>query len=221
VSEKKFAKAEIQSVEKNAGPPIQCMFNPKEYSFAKKNKWSAPKAKGGNVPEYEFGGGDPATLTLQLFFDTFENGKDVRSEHTDGVWKLMMVDESLKDHTTQKGRPPKVRFQWGRAWSFEAVIMSITQKFTLFGEDGTPLRATLDVTFQQVKDALFYPPQNPTSGGLGGGRQWTVREGDSLQSIAYAEYGDPNQWRPIAEANRLTHVRKLHPGSTLEIPALA
>jgi nucleoid-associated protein YgaU len=221
VSEKKYAKAEIRSVEANAGPEIKCMFNPKEYSFAKKNKWSQPKAKGGNVPEFEFGGGDPATLTLQLFFDTFETGEDVRAAHTDAVWKLMMIDPSLKDHTTQKGRPPKVRFQWGVAWSFEAVITSITQKFTLFGEDGTPLRATLDVSFQQVKDALFWPPQNPTSGGLGGGRQWTVKEGDSLSSIAFAEYGDPNHWRPIAEANQLVQVRRLRPGMTLEIPTLA
>jgi len=216
-----LAKAEIQSVEKNAGTPIKCMFNPKEYVFAKKNKWSPGKAKGGNVPEFEFGGGDPATLTLQLFFDTFETGKDVRKEHTDGVWKLMMIDEGLTDHTTQKGRPPKVRFQWGKAWSFEAVITSVTQKFTLFKEDGTPVRATLDVSFQQVVDELFYPKQNPSSGGVGGGRQWTVKEGDTLASIAYSEYGDPNRWRPIAEANRLARVRRLRPGTTLEIPNLA
>jgi hypothetical protein len=215
------AKAEIRSVEKNAGQPIACMFNPKEYSFAKKNKWSAPKSKGGNVPEFEFGGGDPATLTLQLLFDTFESGKDVRKEYTDKVWKLMMVDESLTDHTTKKGRPPKVRFQWGQAWSFEAVIMSITQKFTLFKEDGKPLRATLDVSFQQVVDELFYPKQNPSSGGIGGGRQWTVREGDTLAAISYAEYGDSERWRAIADANGLVQVRRLRPGMALEIPNLA
>jgi hypothetical protein len=133
----------------------------------------------------------------------------------------MMIDESLKDHTTQKGRPPKVRFQWGRAWSFEAVITSITQKFTLFKEDGTPVRATLDVSFQQVIDELFHPNQNPTSGANSGGRQWTVKEGDSLSSIAYAEYGDATRWRPIADANRLQQVRKLRPGTVLEIPNLA
>jgi hypothetical protein len=220
VSDNQFAKAEIHNVDKG-GAPIKCMFNPKEYSFAKKNKWSAPAAKGGNVPEFEFGGGDPASLTLQLLFDTYENGKDVRKEYTDDVWKLMMVDESLTDHTTQKGRPPKVRFQWGKAWSFEAVIMSITQKFTLFKEDGTPVRATLDVGFQQVVDELFYPAQNPSSGGPGGGRQWTVKEGDSLQSIAYAEYGDATRWRAIADQNRLVQVRRLRPGTVLEIPNLA
>jgi hypothetical protein len=221
VSDQKFAKAEIRSVEKGAGPPIACLFNPKEYAFSKKNKWSAPASTGGNVGEFQFGGGDPATLTLQLFFDTFESRKDVRKEHTDKLWKLMMIDGSLTDHTTQKGRPPKVRFQWGKAWSFEAVITSLSQKFTLFLEDGTPVRATVDVGFQQVVDELFYPKQNPTSGGTGGGRQWTVKEGDTLASIAYAEYGDSNHWRPSADANRLVQVRRLRPGTTLEIPNLA
>jgi nucleoid-associated protein YgaU len=216
-----YAKAQIQSIEEKADKAVECMFNPKEYTFTKKNSWSAPKNKGGNVPEYEFGGGEPASLTLQLFFDTFETGEDVRTKHTDAVWKLMMVDERLRDRTSQKARPPRVRFQWGQAWSFDAVIMSITQKFTLFGKDGRPLRATLDVTFQQVKDELFYPKQTSTApNGAGGRRQATVKAGDNLASIAHEEYGDPAQWRPIADANRLTNVRDLKPGTPLELPAL-
>src|SRR6266567_3043413 len=118
------------------------------------------------------------------------------------------------DHQSgKKGRPPRVQFQWGEAFSFDAVITSITQKFTLFKENGVPVRATLDVGFQQIKDELDYPNQNPTSGGIGGGREWTVKEGDTLASIAYEEYGDSNKWRPIADANRLTQVRRLRPGA--------
>lgn len=200
------------------GSPIECMFNPKEYSFSKRNQWTPGKSKGSNMPQLEFGGGQPATLQMQLFFDTYAKGKDVRKEYTDAIWQLMMVDQTLKDPKNKKGRPPKVRFQWGSAWSFDAVITSINQKFTLFLSDGTPVRATLDVTFQQIKDAALFPPQNPTSGGVGGERVWTVNEGDTLAWIAYKEYGDSNQWRLIADANRLTQVRRLVPGTVLEIP---
>jgi contractile injection system tube protein/LysM domain-containing protein len=201
---------------------IPCLFNPKEYSVSKSNKWSVPPAKGKQLGEYEFGGGDPAKMTLQLLFDTFESGDDVRKVYTDKVWQLMWVDASLTDHQSgQRGRPPRVQFQWGEAFGFEAVITSITQKFILFKENGVPVRATLDVSFQQIKDDLFYPKQNPTSGGTGGGRQVTVKEGDTLTGIAYAEYGDSNNWRPIADANRLTQVRRLRPGMVLEIPPLA
>jgi len=200
------------------GSPIECMFNPKEYSFSKRNQWTAGKSKGSNMPQLEFGGGQPATLQMQLFFDAYAAGKDVRKEYTDSIWQLMMVDQKLKDPKNKKGRPPKVRFQWGSAWTFDAVITSISQKFTLFDVHGTPVRATLDVTFQQIKDESLLPKQNPTSGGVGGERVWVVNEGDTLAWIAFKEYGDPNQWRRIADANRLTRVPRLTPGTVLEIP---
>jgi len=130
----------------------------------------------------------------------------------------MIVDEKLKDKKNKKGRPPKVRFQWGTAWSFNAVITSISQKFTLFSTDGTPVRATLTVSFQQIQDTAELAAQNPTSGGVGGERVWTVTDGDTLAWIAHKEYGDTSQWRRIADANKLTDVRSLVPGTVLVIP---
>ena len=203
---------------------VECLFNPKEYTFQKQNKWEEKKVSGGNVPQLTFGGGQPATLNMELFFDTFAESKsggeprDVRKAYTDAIWKLMAVDEKLKDMKNKKGRPPTVRFQWGSAWSFNAVLTSVSQKFTLFRADGTPVRATLTVAFQQSKDEAQLAPQNPTSGGVGGERVWTVTEGDTLGWIAYKEYGDTRRWRSIASANRLSEVRRLVPGALLVIP---
>jgi Contractile injection system tube protein/LysM domain len=129
----------------------------------------------------------------------------------------MMIDDSLKDPKTKKGRPPTVQFLWG-GLSFVAVITSITQNFTLFLPDGTPVRTTLDVSFTQTKDPNQRGKQNPTSGGIGGERLWTVGEGDTLQWISYSMYGDATQWRRIADANQLRRVRRLTPGMVLEIP---
>jgi nucleoid-associated protein YgaU len=161
---------------------------------------------------------------MELFFDTYANkngsakAKDVRKEYTEKIWKLMFVDERLKDPKSKKARPPRVRFQWGSTWSFNAVITQLSQKFTLFDVDGTPLRATLTVNFQQEKDEALLPPQNPTSGGVGGERFWTVEEGDTLGWIAYKELGQTSLWRVIAEANGLEDVRDLRPGTVLLIP---
>jgi len=206
---------------------IECMFNPKEYSIKKSNKWGGQGAPGKNVPKQQFGGGDPESLTLQLMFDTYvgaHGSKDVRTEYTNKIWALAQVDPKLnKDDLGNKklGRPPKVCFQWGPQWSFTAVITSISQKFTLFSADGTPVRATLDVTFQQVIDDKSKPKTNPTSGGVGGESLWTVKDGDTLASIAYESYGDATRWRAIANANRLTRVRDLRPGTILGIPVSA
>jgi nucleoid-associated protein YgaU len=130
----------------------------------------------------------------------------------------MKADAKLAQKKPKKPRPPFVRFHWGKAWSFVGVITNIQEKFTLFKSDGTPVRATLNITFQQLKDEGTMPAQNPTSGGLEGKRVWTVNEGDTLAWIASREYGDATQWRKIAEANRLQNVRDLHPGSVLVIP---
>jgi nucleoid-associated protein YgaU len=214
-------KARILNVDaKDKG--VECYFNPKDYTIAKTNSWTRVSVKGSNVAAAEFGGGQPATLTMKLFFDTYAKmgvqADDVREKYTDYVWKLMMVNKELKNPKNKKSRPPQVRFQWGQSWGFLAVITSISQQFTLFLPDGKPVRATLDVTFQQIKDELFYPPQNPTSGGDGGGRLRKVYEGDTLMGIAYDEYGDTGSWRRIADANKLTQLRRLPPGMVLVIP---
>jgi contractile injection system tube protein len=224
-----LAKATIHVVDKKSGlsgnPPIACMFNPKEYTFTKNNSWAVGKIKGKNVPKLEFGSGNPATLTMDLHFDTWDTGGaggdvlDVRT-YTDQIWELMLVDPKLSDQTKYKlGRPPIVHFQWGNAWSFDAVITSLSAHFTLFDRKGTPVRALLNVTFQQAVDAKLFPKQNPTSGGREGGTLWTVKDGDTLAWIAWNVYGDPNAWRRIADANRLTDVRRLRPGMVLEAPS--
>ena len=216
-----LVKAEIVSVE--SGDRVKCLFNPKEYTFSKQNNWKDQQT-GNNVPQIEFGGGQPASLQMELFFDTYAQAKaggtpkDVRKEYTDKIWKLMIVDPKLVDAKNKKGRPPKVIFQWGQTWLFKAVIASITQKFTMFIHDGTPVRATLNVTFRQVEDEGALAKQNPTSGGAGGERLWTVSEGDTLGWIAHKEYGDTSKWRQIAEANRLARVRRLPAGLVLVIP---
>jgi nucleoid-associated protein YgaU len=212
-----LAKATIMNLD-GGGQAIKCMFNPKEYTFSKSISWKAGDTKGANVPPIEFEKGQPATLQLQLFFDTYDTGTDVRKDYTDALWTLTQVDEKLKDQKNKKGRPPRVRFQWGKTWSFEGVITKMSQKFTLFLPNGTPVRATVDVTFQQTKDESLYPRQNPTSGGTETVRLWTVQDGDTLAWIAFKEYGDPTSWRRIADANRLTRVRRLRPGTVLEIP---
>jgi nucleoid-associated protein YgaU len=216
-----LVKAVIMNVD--AGYGVECLFNPKEYTYSKQNSWEQKPVTGANVPQVTFSGGQPATLQMDLFFDTYAqsiNGQaqDVREAYTDKIWQLMMVDDKLKDQKNKKGRPPTVRFQWGSSWSFNAVITSIQQKFTLFLSDGTPVRATLTVSFQQVQDDSQLPSQNPTSGGIGGERFWTVVEGDTLGWIAYKEYGDATRWRTIADANSLDDVRDLRPGTTLVIP---
>jgi LysM repeat protein len=65
-----------------------------------------------------------------------------------------------------------------------------------------------------------YDPINPTSQGASAtGSRYTVRDGDSLRSIARNVWGDETLWYIIADANALTGAEVLTGGTTLLIPA--
>lgn len=211
-------KAKLVNLDTNE--EVTCLFNPNEYTFSKKNSWTSKKVKGQNVPSLEFGGGESINLTMQLFFDTYVTGGDVRTT-TNKIWKLMNINPDLTDMTSTKGRPPMVEFQWGSTWSFKAVITSISQKFTLFRDDGIPVRATLNVNFLQAKEEGRYPGQNPTTKGSPGFRRRIVKEGDTIDWIAFDEYGDSAQWPFIADKNNLDNPMDLKPGQILAIPPLS
>ena len=202
----------------DTGEPVRCMFNPHEYTLSKQNRWQRGETKGKNVPRLKFSQGGSQTLKLQLFFDTYADGTDVRL-HTDPLWRMMMVNSDKTNPRSNKSEPPPVMFQWG-GLAFEAVITSMTQKFTLFLKDGTPARATVDITLEQLGDEEDFAGQNPTSGGGEAPKTRLVHAGERLDLIAYEEYEDATQWRRIAEANGLTHPLRLRPGQRLVVPPL-
>jgi hypothetical protein len=200
---------------------ITCLFNPNEYTFRKTNRWTANETAGEDIPDIQFGGGDSATLTKQLFLDTSTTGGDVR-DVVDQVRTLMEVNPDLTGHSSVQGRPPFVEFQWGQTWSFKAVITSVTEHFTLFRDDGVPIRATLDIEFLQgeIRNENQTRAQNPTTVGKPGYRHWIVSEGDTIDWIAFTEYGDASKWRYIADINNLDAPDRLRPGQALAIAPL-
>jgi len=194
---------------------IEVMFNPKEYTITKTASWGVQDTPGSNIPHFEFSSGEPQTLTVQLFFDTYFEKTDVRN-HTKKLAKLMEV--SIEDEgPAHRLRPPKVKFHWGLTWSFKAVITSMTQHFTLFLPTGTPVRATVDVTFQQIEDERHFPAPNPTSGGGAGRRTHVVEAGETLDWIAYEELGNSRHWRHLAETNRIMDPLRIGAGTVLAI----
>jgi nucleoid-associated protein YgaU len=220
----KPVKAYIWNEDKNQ-KVVECLFNPTEYSFTKSNTWQRNDIIGRDLPLVNFQGGGTMTLSVSLLFDTYaaplRGGapEDVRN-YTEKVLNLMKIDPTLKDPHSQSGRPPRVSFRWGNSWSFKSVITEITQRFTLFLSDGTPVRATLDVTFQQVEQEGTYPPQNPTSVAHAQ-KIRVVGPGETVDTIAFQEYGDSRKWRVIADFNHLDNPLRLRPGQKLAIPPLS
>jgi len=199
---------------------ITCLFNPTEYTIAKNNSWTPKQVVGKNVPKLDFTGGGSRTLSLELFFDVYEkDGADVRT-HIDKLWELMMIDQKSKNASTERSRPPLCLFQWGGTWHFKAAMTSLSVRYVLFRQDGTPARAIANVTLQEATDEDNQPGTNPTSYADPGKRRREVRPSDTLALIAFEEYGDSALWRPIAEANAIDDPLSLRPGQLLAIPSL-
>ena len=199
----------------NKGTAVSCMFNPHEYKVTKKNSYVMKERAGGGVPHLEFSQAGAQTLQLNLFFDTYESGEDV-SRKTNKLWSLMQPKEQRGQ---KKKEPREVVFEWG-VFLFEAVIESMTQTFTLFTKEGTPVHATVDATFTQYEDKDDYPNQNPTSGGGPVLRARMVVGHDRLDTIAYEVYGDATKWPLIAQHNQILDPFNLRPGQELIIPEL-
>lgn len=199
---------------------IECLFNPNEYTISKSNSWRENPVIGKNAPKLDFAGGGPRTLSMELFFDVYEkDGADVRT-HVNKLWKLAMIEPSKQNPKTARSRPPLCLFQWGGQWHFKAAVTSLSVRYTLFRQDGTPVRAIATISLQEAEDPGLQPLTNPTSHSEPGHRRRIVQPRDTLSLIAHEEYGDANQWRRIAEANQIEDPLRIEAGQVLAIPPL-
>jgi len=202
-----FQKLSIQPEGQGA---FKVLFNPTQYSLAKANQIAEAAIPGLEAPILQYVHGNTRTLTMDLFFDTFEEKQDVRGS-TDKVYDLLKIDPSTH-------APPICNLSWG-TFKFRGVIDHISGQFTMFLADGTPVRATLSVVFKEFIDVQVLVQEQPTES-ADHRKMHVVRSGDRLDNIAAKEYGDAGNWRPIAEANNLDDPRRLQPGHVLIIPPL-
>jgi LysM repeat protein len=205
-----LAKAEIVPQSPMGAAPIPVLFNPTQYGLGASNQLAEIGVPGLPAPILQFVRGASRTLSMQLFFDTYEAGSDVNT-YTDEVFSLLRIEPSTH-------APPVCQFRWGTL-SFQGVIESVNGQFTLFLGDGTPVRATLDVTFREAVDVQTAVAANPLQS-ADHVTTHTVLRGETLAAIAAQEYGDAGQWRSIADANHLYNPRLIFPGQVLTIPAL-
>ena len=206
-------KAFIQPLDekgRNKGERIVAMFNPEEYSIDKTVNYQRTNLPGLQTPVTQFVYGNAQTLKLDLFFDTYEKGEDVRN-HTRKLTRLLDIDRDLH-------APPVCKFIWGKL-EFKAVIDSISQTFTMFLDSGIPVRAKLTISFTEyctITEQLRGTPRESADRT----KYHVLTQADSLWLLADKTYADPSLWRVIAEGNKIDNPRLLVPGMELIIPPL-
>jgi nucleoid-associated protein YgaU len=199
-------------------------FNPKELTLTR-------TAQLGRIPSPPAGGAQQPTQSVkgaridipELIFE----GYDTKAR-CDTLLTWMSPDAGFLGQLLSaitgknlKTQPPELTFQWGPpmiGFMYTVTLQSVKVTYTRFTSAGIPIRAKLGITMNEVPSLLGTLPQNPTSGGLIGRRSHTVGHGESLQSIATTNYGNPNAWRRIAEVNGIKDPTRVRPGQTVYLP---
>ncbi|MFA5267464.1 MAG: hypothetical protein WC379_05790 [Methanoregula sp.] len=204
----------IQVLDKNLKKKseIEVDYYPPEYTVAKTNSFEEISIAGLESPFIQFKKGNISTLTLKVFYDTLEQGTDVR-KHVNKLTDLLNIDPEIH-------APPPLLFFWGLEGSspFYCVLESATKTYTMFTKDGIPVRARVDITLKEFKTDLN--PREKSRQSPDKTKVRTITKGDSLWWIAYEEYGDPDRWREIANVNFIENPRALVTGNLLIIPPL-
>jgi nucleoid-associated protein YgaU len=204
-----------------SGTPLEVQFNPTEYTLTKGAQLSEVPIPGLDQPIIQFVRGQTETLTLDLLFDSTEEGTGSAAkpvtERTDKFYELIKIDSDAH-------APPVLLFSWGgnafagsKRKAFKCVVASVRQQFTFFSPTGTPLRAKLTVELREYK-SLAEQIRELNLKSADHTKAHIVVEGETISSVAYKAYGDPAAWRPIAEANAIEDPLGLAPGTILRIP---
>jgi nucleoid-associated protein YgaU len=210
---------------------MEVQFNPGELTLDRSVKLAEVGIPGLDAPLLQFVRGENEKLTLDLFFDTTEEGTGAEATSvttlTDRVYSLAKIDP-------ESHAPPICELCWSasfpgadllaangnqRRQSFTFVVESIKQKITLWSPRGVPLRATLSLTLREYKtleqqlDQLNLSSPDRT-------HVHVTEQGDTLAAVAARFYRRPAKWRAIADANGIEDPRRLDPGRFLTIPPI-
>jgi hypothetical protein len=181
----KLEKATIDILNGTPREPIRVLFNPFEYSIERANVYKSTAVPGLSGPLIQFINGDADVLSMELFLDDYldppRDGRSVK-DRLDDMALLLEIDPKLH-------APPLVQFVWGRL-TFKAIIEKLSRKITLFRPDGTPARATINVSFKEYK-TLPELVNDPKLESADKSKRRVIVGRDSLWLLAAREYDDP------------------------------
>lgn len=220
-----LTKAKLE-IEKEIGiSVIDVLFNPSEYQLTDSANYSEKKVPGLDGPILQYISGEATELSLNLFLDTYVPNKPPSlfsfGGSSGGSTDVSNITKRIADATSIDGslhRPPKVTFKWG-SLNFKGVITKFSHTYTMFTENGMPVRAKVNLTFKSLmspkdkrRESPFESPDRT--------KYRTIRQGIGLWDIAGMEYGDPDLWKVIARENGILNPLDVRPGQVVKLPAL-
>jgi Contractile injection system tube protein len=189
-----------------------------------------------------FTGGGTTEITMDLLFDVSLARSDPPPENvrelTEPLWRLAENETKPGEY----GRPPAVRFVWGKAWNIPGVVVAVSERLEYFTQAGTPQRSWLRLRMLRITSDEAEPTApvtTPAEPGEGtdvwgpGDFPTPVNESDVRRydligdgegaaerpdAIAAACGFAPEDWPAIMEFSGVDDPTALQAGQTLRIP---
>ncbi len=227
------------------GRRLGCLLNPENVELRRWAGLRRRESTGGSVTRAGSSddpltctGGGLTELKLDLLFDVSLAGSTVQSddvrELTRPLWELA-ENRAGRDGF---GRPPIVRFVWGKSWNIPGVVAAVAERLEAFSPEGIPRRSWLRMRMLRVPEPEHLNsgrrerrrpasqqrdrvPREPGSAATEGERTEIFMADDRLDLIAERHYGSASLWRLLADANDIEDPTQIPPGTVLRIPALS
>lgn len=221
------AKIVITDEDGNETDSIPVQFNPSQYTITDRPVYSERARSKEDEPAVNYNGSQLSTLSVQLVFNSAEF---TSVESVVGSVKSFLTGAEAKDITEMidkitdltridgdKHKPPNCTFVWGSLF-FVGHVESVGVTYTMFDQSGKPISATVNLTMRGFND----PPSDRKSPKQSPDRSKSriMTEDTNIWGMAAREYGDPGEWRRIAEANDIMNPLDIPVGTVLRVPSI-
>lgn len=188
------------------------------FQFLMKTNKKDPFSAGGLMGGLQSGGGLLGWAAGAMGIGGASMGYGKPRTVMDDLKKLVALCENYSTGFFSVAKtPPLVMLLWGSFCSPLMYISDFSADITKFDADGTPARASGQMTLMQYPSSAA--GTNPTSGGLAPALVETVLQGDTLAHLAYRSYQQPMSWRDVAEVNGIDDPLRVRQGRRVILPA--
>ena len=220
----KLEKLQIQAFKdpkfsQKAGEVFKVMFNPEKYSRTFAIEYNEQQAMGtsGGGPAYSKS--LPESIKLEFIFDgtgavPAPSGGSVK---TVDQW-LNGFKEVAFDYNGEIHSSNYLVVSWG-SLVFKCRLQQYSVDYTLFKEDGTPLRAKVSADFKEFTDPETVSKESANSS-PDLSHVHTFLAGDSLHNLCFRIYDDPSLFLEVARINEIVNFRDIKPGTRVYFPPI-
>lgn len=199
---------------------FKTQINPADFKHSHRIGYNTTPDMGAAKTEPKFAATEPEEVSFSIVLDDTGAVEDVTGQPSDVKQQIDLLGKVVYEYVGDAGEPPHVRLLWG-ALIFFGRLRSMATQYSLFKPNGDPLRAKVDLSFVGASSSSSDQLVNSRSANKAMTRTVTVEEGDTVAGLCAKHYKDdsPQTQAMVADANGLTSLTDLKPGSQLVLPA--